>query len=114
MQILPKRKEEQIRLINSIETKHKLDIIDCDYENDKYEELVKNNHSDPEGGNRCRICFKLRLEKTAQLAKELNYDYFCSTLTVSPYKNSVIINQIGEELEKKEERINEIINKILY
>ena len=57
-----------------------------------------------EGGKRCLKCFKLRLEKTAQYAKEHNFDYFCTTLTISPHKNTQNINKIGKELEKKYEK----------
>ena len=96
-----KRKEEQIRLIKEIDKINNIDIIDCDYDNDKYESLIKGYEECPERGERCTICFNLRLEKTAKMAKELNYDYFCSTLTVSPYKNSKLINEIGESLSKK-------------
>ena len=96
-----KRKKEQIRLIKEIDKKNKIDIIDCDYDNDKYEKLVKGYEECPERGDRCTICFNLRLDKTASMAKELGYDYFCSTLSVSPYKNSRVINEIGEKLGKK-------------
>ncbi len=96
-----KRKVEQIRLINEIDTVNKIDIIDCDYDNDIYEEKIKGYEECPERGARCTICFNLRLEKTAKLAKENNYDYFCSTLTVSPYKNAPLINQIGLDLSKR-------------
>lgn len=96
-----KRKEEQIKLINEIEHKNKIDIIDSDYENNIYENTIKGLENEPEGGKRCQQCFILRLEKTAQIAKKLNYNYFSTTLTVSPHKNSTIINNIGYELEKK-------------
>lgn len=96
-----KRKEEQIRLINSLKTPNKVDILDCDYDNEIYEKQIKGYETCPERGARCNICFKLRLEKTAELAKKNNYDYFCSTLTVSPYKNAKVINEIGNELAKK-------------
>lgn len=96
-----KRKEEQIRLIKEIDKINKIDIIDCDYENDIYEREIKGLEDEPERGKRCTVCFNLRLSKTALLAKNLNYDYFCTTLTVSPYKNSNLINEIGIELEKK-------------
>lgn len=96
-----KRKEEQIRLINSLKTPNKVDILDCDYDNEIYEKQIKGYENCPERGARCNICFKLRLEKTAELAKKNNYDYFCSTLTVSPYKNAKLINEIGNELAKK-------------
>lgn len=93
-----KRKEEQIKLIKQINAKNKLNFLDCDYENHLYNELITGYEKCPEGGNRCKICFKLRLEKTAQLAKENNFDYFCTTLTVSPHKNAKIINEIGENI----------------
>lgn len=96
-----KRKQEQIKLINELNTPNKLDYLDCDYDNDVYEELIKVYENCPERGARCPICFKLRLEKTAKLAKEHNYDYFCTTLTVSPYKNATQINEIGASLSNK-------------
>lgn len=96
-----KRKKEQIKLIKEIKTKNKIDFLDCDYNNDIYNNEIKGLESCKEGGNRCKICFNLRLEKTAELAKKNNYDYFCTTLTVSPHKNSKLINQIGESLSNK-------------
>ena len=96
-----KRKQEQIRLINSIDKINKIDIIDCDYDNDLYEKSIKGYELCEERGSRCTICFNLRLEKTAKLAKELKYDYFCTTLTVSPYKNAKLINEIGKKYEEK-------------
>ena len=96
-----KRKAEQIRLIESLTTKNKLDYLDCDYENDLYETKIKGLETCPEGGNRCHVCFNLRLSKTASLAKQFHYDYFCSTLTVSPHKNSALINQIGLNISKE-------------
>ena len=96
-----KRKEEQIKLINTIDKIGKIDIIDCDYDNNIYEEKIKGYEDCKERGERCTICFNLRLEKTAKIAKDKNYDYFCSTLTVSPYKNAPLINKIGKELSKK-------------
>jgi len=90
-----KRKKEQIKLIKNLKTKNKLDYLDCDYDNDIYEKLIKGYEECPEKGARCTICFKQRLEKTAKIAKENNYDYFCSTLTVSPHKNAKLINEIS-------------------
>ena len=93
-----KRKEEQIRLINTIKTKYKVDILDIDYENDIWEEQIKGLENEPERGIRCDKCYRLRLSKTALKAKELGYDLFGTTLTVSPYKNSNTLNEIGKEL----------------
>lgn len=91
-----KRKQEQINFIKQLDCGIK--IMDCDYDNDVYEECIKGLENEKEGGARCLKCFGLRLEKTAKLACINNFDYFCTTLTVSPYKNSQVINNIGKEL----------------
>ena len=96
-----KRKAEQIRLINSMDTKYKVNIIDCDYDNDIYEKNIKGLELEPERGRRCDVCFRLRLEKTALKALEMEYDYFGTTLSVSPYKNALVLNEIGLEIEEK-------------
>jgi len=93
-----KRKQEQIRFIKEFKGKNKIDFIDSDYDNENYHKYVKGLEQEVEGGARCNKCFYLRLNKTAKLAKELNYDYFGTTLTVSPHKNHVLINKIGEKL----------------
>ena len=92
-----KRKNEQIRLIKELNCNIKL--LDIDYENDKYRESVIGHEKDREGGERCHLCYKLRLDKTASMAKENNFEYFGTTLTVSPYKNAEVLNNIGKELE---------------
>lgn len=94
-----KRKQEQIKLIKNL--KENINFIDCDYDNDLYEEKIKGYEDCPERGKRCTICFNIRLEKTAKIAKENNFDYYCSTLTVSPYKNAPLINEIGKEIGDK-------------
>lgn len=94
-----KRKEEQIRLINELDTDGLVDIMDCDYDNEIYEEKIRGLENEPERGRRCKVCYKMRMEKTALLASSNNYDYFSTTLSVSPYKNADLINEIGEEME---------------
>lgn len=96
-----RRKEEQIKLLNEIESVNKLNIIDCDYDNEVYEQTIKGLEKEKEGGSRCYKCFLLRLEKTAKIGEEKSYDYFSTTLTISPHKNSKIINIIGKSLEDK-------------
>lgn len=86
-----KRKAEQIRLLKELGVKY----MDCDYDNETYHEVVKGMEKEKEGGARCALCFMLRLSKTAKLAKENDFDYFGTTLTVSPHKNSELINKIG-------------------
>lgn len=93
------RKEEQKRFLKEINLGIKFE--DCDYENEEFKNISKGLEDLPEGGFRCHECFKLRLTKTAKKAIELNYDYFGTTLTVSPYKNSQVLNSIGEEIEKE-------------
>ena len=98
-----KRKEEQIKVINELKkvNNNNIDIMDCDYDNNKYEKEIKGLENEPEKGKRCEVCYKMRMEKTAKEAKNNNYDYFCTTLSVSPYKNALLINDIGKKLEKK-------------
>lgn len=94
-----KRKKEQIKFINEFKSKNILDILDVDYNYDEFLNIAVGLEQEPEGGKRCQKCYKLRLEKTAQVAVQNNFDFFGTTLTVSPYKNSQILNKIGEELE---------------
>ena len=93
-----KRKEEQIRLINDVYKD--VNFLDCDYDNQLYEKIVKGLEQEKEGGSRCYKCYKLRIEKAAALG-EGKFDFFGTTLTVSPHKNAKFINEIGLELEKK-------------
>ena len=76
-------------------------LIKGKYEDDKYYEAIKGYEDLGEFSQRCYKCFYLRMEETAKKAKELGFDYFTTTLSISPYKNSKWINEIGYELEKK-------------
>ena len=96
-----KRKKYQIEVINKFKSKNKLDIMDCDWDNQTYKDYVKGLEDCPEGGARCNKCYYLRLDYTAKKALEEGYDYFGTTLTVSPYKHSKTINEIGESISKK-------------
>ena len=96
-----KRKEEQKRFIKTFKGKNKIDFLDCDYDNESFKNIAKGYEDAPEGGERCHRCYNLRMEKTCILAKEKGYDYFCTTLSVSPFKNSQVLNQIGYDLEQK-------------
>lgn len=96
-----KRLEEQKRIVRELPTKYKVDVIEGNFDNDRYEDIIKGLENEPEGGSRCYKCYKLRMEETAKMAKKLGYDYFTTTLSISPYKNANWINEIGEELEKE-------------
>lgn len=96
-----KRKKEEIRFIKEYPNIHKLDIIDCDYDNDLFLNIATGLEEEPERGKRCLKCYNLRMEYTAKKAKELGYDYFATTLTLSPLKDSQVLNKIGYALSKK-------------
>lgn len=96
-----KRKQEQIRFLKEYPSKNKLDIMDIDYDYNDFLSIAKGLEQEKEGGRRCHKCYLLRLEKTAQIAKKHHFDYFGTTLTVSPYKNSKVLNEIGKVLQEK-------------
>ena len=76
-----------------------VNCIISDYDKKAFLEKVKGLENEVEGGKRCEKCFYLRLKKTALMGKELGFDYFATTLTVSPLKNATLINRIGKEIE---------------
>ena len=90
-----KRKAEQIRLLQRTGW---ADFLDCDHEAENFYKAVQGMESEPERGNRCYVCYALRLEKTARAAKENGYDWFATTLTLSPLKNTEWLNEIGEKM----------------
>ena len=90
-----KRKAEQIRLLSETGW---AEFVDCDHDAKAFAELARGLENEPERGARCYRCYALRMEKTAQKAKELGIAYFATTLTLSPLKNVEWLNQIGEEV----------------
>ena len=78
-----------------------VNIMECNYDSEDFELISKGLEDEKEGGERCTKCFYLRLEKTAKLALENNYEYFSTTLSVSPHKDSQKLNKIGKVLEEK-------------
>lgn len=93
-----KRIAEQKRLISQLPMKNKAKFTEIGYEPKEFFEAVKGLEHIPEGGDRCFACYRLRLEKTAELAKAKGFDYFTTTLSISPYKNAQKLNEIAEEL----------------
>lgn len=98
-----KRKEEEKRFIKTFPTKYPVSFLDCDYDSKSFYDTVKGLEHLKEGERRCYLCYQLRLEKTAKMAKVNGFDYFSSTLSISPYKNSEWLNEIGISLEAKYE-----------
>ena len=91
------RQQEQVRYCEKVG----IACIEMDYDKQAFLTAVKGKENEKEGGARCKECFILRLSKTAKYAKENGFDYFATTLTVSPLKNACLINEIGVELEKE-------------
>lgn len=96
-----KRVEEQKKFIKELKSKNKISFIEGDYIPKDFFDTIRGYEKLGEGSKRCFKCYKLRLEETARKAKELGFDYFTTTLSISPYKNSKVLNEIGEELATK-------------
>ncbi|MCI9145062.1 MAG: epoxyqueuosine reductase QueH [Eubacterium sp.] len=96
-----KRKAEQIRLIESMPVKNDVNFADCDYDCNEFFKIAKGYEDCREGGERCFRCYEQRLRRTAQEAQKGGYDYFCTTLSISPLKNAQKINEIGERLSEE-------------
>ncbi len=92
------RLANQRKIIDALPTPTAVDLLECPYDGERYDQAVRGLESEPEGGQRCTVCFRLRLEETARLAKENGFDWFCTTLTVSPHKDADRLNRIGAEL----------------
>ena len=90
-----KRINELKKFIKEFNTKYKVEIIEGTYEPQKFMQIAKGLENEPERGNRCFKCYKMRLEETAKQASILGFDNFATTLTLSPHKNSNWINEIG-------------------
>lgn len=94
-----KRVEEIRRLIGEMKFLHPVTLVEGIYRPEEFFEMAKGLEQVPEGGERCFKCYRLRMEEAAKLAKEGGYDYFTTTLSISPLKNAGKINEIGQELE---------------
>lgn len=94
-----KRYNELKRLVNDMNIN--VEVISIGYKNEEFETAINGLELEKEGGKRCFKCYRLRLEATAKYAKDNNFDYFGTTLSISPYKNANKLNEIGECLEKE-------------
>ena len=93
-----KRVAEQQRFIKEFPAKHKVSFIEGDYDTSVFYNTVKGYEKCKEGGERCFLCYELRLRETARRAVAGEFDYFTTTLTISPLKKSVKLNEIGYNL----------------
>ncbi len=96
-----KRVSEEKRFIREFPAKYPVSLIEGAYEPQRFEEMSEGLEEEPEGGARCVKCYRLRLEETARFAKSRGFDYFTTTLSISPLKKSPVLNAIGQALEKQ-------------
>ncbi|HIX58805.1 MAG TPA: epoxyqueuosine reductase QueH [Candidatus Blautia gallistercoris] len=94
------RVEEQKRLIASLPTEHPVTFEEGPYEPERFYQAVKGLEKEKEGGRRCEVCFRLRLEETAKRAAASGFDFFTTTLSISPLKDAQKLGMIGKELEQ--------------
>lgn len=93
-----KRVVEQQEFIKKFPAKYPISFVEGDYNTEKFYQTVKGMEQIPEGGERCFACYRLRLQEAYDWAKDKGYDYFTTTLTISPLKNAAKLNEIGEEI----------------
>lgn len=96
-----KRLQTQRELCEKMPFTGKLTFLSSPYDPERFFAQTKGLEEEKEGGSRCEVCFRLRLEETAKEAKRQGADFFTTTLSVSPHKNAPLLNAIGEELAKK-------------
>ncbi|MBU5488344.1 epoxyqueuosine reductase QueH [Clostridium sp. MSJ-8] len=96
-----KRVEEQKRLIAELPTDNKINFIEGKFDSERFYDIAKGLEKEKEGGERCFKCYELRLRETALLAKKKGFDYFTTTLSISPYKNAKKLNEIGINLSQE-------------
>ena len=95
------RVEEQARFVKELPAKHPITFVEGRYDTERFYEMAKGMEQLKEGGERCFACYELRLREAAEYAKDQGYDFFTTTLSISPLKNATKLNEIGENLEKE-------------
>lgn len=98
-----KRVVEQQMFIQKLPTKYPVSFLSGNYDTKQFYDMVKGYETEPEGGERCFRCYELRLREAAIMAKEKGFDYFTTTLSISPHKNAMKLNEIGQSLAKQYE-----------
>ena len=92
------RLSEEKRLLGQMPFKNPVRIEDCEYDPERFYREVRGLENEPEGGKRCEKCFELRLGRAARFARDGGFDYFTTTLTISPLKNADLLNKIGAKM----------------
>lgn len=93
-----KREAELRRLVSQMKFTHPVALLPCQYDGQAFVQAARGLEGEPEGGKRCEACFRLRLRYAAQEAARLRFDYYTTTLSISPMKNALLLNQLGEEI----------------
>ncbi len=93
-----KREAELRRLVSQMKFTHPVELLPCQYDGQAFVQAARGLEGEPEGGKRCEACFRLRLRYAAQEAARLRFDYYTTTLSISPMKNALLLNQLGEEI----------------
>lgn len=93
-----KREAELRRLVSQMKFTHPVELLPCQYDGQAFVQAARGLEGEPEGGKRCEACFRLRLRYAAQEAARLHFDYYTTTLSISPMKNAPLLNQLGEEI----------------
>lgn len=93
-----KREAELRRLVSQMKFTHPVELLPCQYDGQAFVQAAWGLEGEPEGGKRCEACFRLRLRYAAQEAARLRFDYYTTTLSISPMKNAPLLNQLGEEI----------------
>ncbi|WP_238899243.1 epoxyqueuosine reductase QueH [Clostridium sp. YIM B02500] len=101
MEEYSRRVAEQKGLISEMKVKNEIRFIEGKYDTESFYKLTKGLEEEKEGGVRCFNCYELRLNEAAIMAKEKGYDYFTTTLSISPHKNSAKLNEIGKSLSEE-------------
>lgn len=96
-----RRREEELRFLGAFPFLEKIGWLEAEYRPKDFFMVARGLENEPEGGERCSQCFKLRLQETAKAASENGFDYFCTTLSISPYKNAEKLMEIGEHLARQ-------------
>ena len=96
-----KRAGEERRFVKAFAPEGSIGVIVADYEHEAFEPIARGREHLPERGERCYLCYELRMRKTAEYAREHGYDCFTTSLSISPYKSSRWINEIGLRLEEE-------------
>lgn len=96
-----RRKLEQVDVLKRLKVKYPVTFVEMPYEQEKFSQVVKGLEQEKEGGARCTQCFLLRLTQAAKYAQDNSIEWFTTTLTVSPHKNSQLLNILGQKVATK-------------